>query len=122
MRYRQGKHTLDFDFKYDGLGMGTLAFENVEIGLGRSGTGVLKVDGKEVARQTMPYTIPLIMQWDENFDIGGDTGTPVSNDYQLPFRFTGKLGQLTLNIDRPKLSPADIQKLKEGQRENHVSE
>ncbi len=43
-----GKHTLEFDFKYDGLGMGTLAFNNMS-GIGRSGTGVLKVDGKEVA-------------------------------------------------------------------------
>ena len=37
-------------------------------GIGRGGTGVLKVDGKEVARQTMEHTIPLILQWDENFD------------------------------------------------------
>jgi len=44
-----GKHTLEFDFKYDGLGMGTLAFNNLS-GIGRGGTGVLKVDGKEVAR------------------------------------------------------------------------
>ncbi len=40
-----GKHTLVFDFKYDGLGFGTLAFNNMS-GLGRGGTGVLKVDGK----------------------------------------------------------------------------
>ena len=43
-----GKHTLEFDFKYDGLGMGTLAFNNMS-GIGRGGTGVLKVDGKVVA-------------------------------------------------------------------------
>jgi len=43
--------------------------------------GVLKVDGKEVARQRMEHSIPLIIQWDENFDIGDDTGTPVSNEY-----------------------------------------
>ena len=41
--------------------------------------------------------MPLIMQWDENFDIGADTGTPVDDeDYQVPFRFTGKLNKLTL--------------------------
>src|SRR5262249_57982868 len=45
-----GKHTLEFDFKYDGLGLGTLAFNNVS-GIGRGGTGVLRVDGREVARQ-----------------------------------------------------------------------
>ncbi len=55
-----GKHTLEFDFKYDGLGMGTLAFNNMS-GIGRSGTGVLKVDGKVVAEQKMERTIPLIL-------------------------------------------------------------
>ncbi len=96
-----GKHALEYDFKYDGLGMGTLAFNNLS-GIGRGGTGVLKVDGKEVARQTVDRTIPLLLQWDESFDIGADTGTPVAEDYQVPFRFTGKL-KLTLTIDRPKL-------------------
>ena len=47
-----GKHTLAFDFKYDGLGFATLAFNNMS-GLGRGGTGVLKVDGKEVASRKM---------------------------------------------------------------------
>jgi arylsulfatase len=116
-----GKHTLEFDFKYDGLGFGTLAFNNVS-GIGRGGTGSLKVDGKEVASKTMEHTIPLIMQWDENFDIGADTGTPVSDDYQVPFKFTGTLDKLTLKIDRPKLSPADIQKLKEATRNNRAAE
>jgi arylsulfatase len=117
-----GKHTLEFEFKYDGLGFGTLAFNNIS-GIGRGGTGVLKVDGQEVARQTMEHTIPLIMQWDENFDIGADTGTPVDDhDYQVPFRFTGTLNKLTLKIDRPKLSPADIEKLKATTRNNRAAE
>jgi hypothetical protein len=56
-----------------------------------------------VATQKLEHTIPLIMQWDENFDIGADTGTPVDDqDYQVPFTFTGKLSKLTLNIDRPQ--------------------
>jgi len=54
------------------------------------------------------------MQWDENFDIGADTGTPVDDsDYKVPFKFTGKLDKLILNIDRPKLTPADEKRLKE---------
>jgi arylsulfatase len=56
-----GKHTLEFDFKYDGLGLGTLAFNNIS-GIGRSGTGVLKVNGKPVATQKMERTLPLILQ------------------------------------------------------------
>ncbi len=118
-----GQHTIEFDFKYDGLGAGTLAFNNMS-GIGRNGTGVLKVDGKEVATRKMDRTLPLIMQWDETFDIGSDTGTPVDDtDYQVPFAFTGKLNKLTLKLDRPKLTPADIKLLeREGQRNNRASE
>jgi arylsulfatase A-like enzyme len=117
-----GKHTLEFDFKYDGLGPATLAFNNMS-GIGRGGTGVLKVDGKEVATQEMKRTIPFILQWDENIDIGSDTGSPVDdNDYQVPFTFTGKIIKITLSIDRPKLTPEDIKKLEQAQRNNKVSE
>jgi arylsulfatase len=118
-----GKHTLEFDFKYEGLGPETLAFNNMS-GIGQPGTGVLKVDGKEVATLKMDHTIPLILQWDETFDIGADTGTPVDDqDYQVPFTFTGKLDKLTIKIDRPQLTPADIKLLEEqGQRNNRDSE
>ncbi len=117
-----GKHTLEFDFKYDGLGIGTLAFNDLS-GIGRSGTGVLKVDGKEVARQTLERTLPLILQWDENLDVGADTGTPVDDhDYQVPFEFTGTLDKLTLTIDRPKLTPQDEKKLMDAKRSNKASE
>jgi arylsulfatase len=57
-----------------------------------------------------------------NFDIGTDTGTPVSDDYQVPFRFAGKLDKLTLTIDRPQLSPADIRQLEQTTRNNRVAE
>jgi len=63
------------------------------------------------------------MQWDENFDVGADTGSPVADeDYQTPFRFTGKLNKLTLTIDRPKLSKEDIKKLQEAMHANPASE
>jgi len=116
------EQTADEKKMFLGLGMGTLAFNNMS-GIGRSGTGVLKIDGKEVASQKMEHTIPLILQWDENFDVGADTGTPVDDsDYQTPFKFTGTLNKLTLTIDRPQLSPADIQKLQAAGRNNHASE
>jgi len=84
---------------------------------------VLKVDGTTVATQTMEHTLPLILQWDENFDVGADTGTPVDDqDYQCPFMFNGKLTRLTLTIDRPQLTPGDIQKLQAAQRNNSASE
>jgi arylsulfatase A-like enzyme len=108
-----GKHTVAFDFRYDGLGFATLAFNNLS-GLSRPGTGVLKVDGKEVARQAMERTVPLILQWDETFDIGADTGTPVNDqDYQVPFQFTGTINKLTIAVEPPKLTPEDEKRLRE---------
>jgi len=54
-------------------------------GLGQPGTGTLKVDGKEVATRPMEKTLPMILQWDESFDIGSDTLTVVNDaDYKPP--------------------------------------
>ena len=109
-----GRHTLEFDFQYEGLGTGTLAFNNLS-GVGRPGTGTLKVDGKEVATKKMEKTLPMILQWDESFDIGSDTLTGVNDaDYQPPFALTAKLNKLTIKVDRPKLSAEDIKKLEAG--------
>jgi hypothetical protein len=112
-----GKHTLEFDFKYEGLGVGTLAFNNLS-GLGRSGTGTLKVDGTAVQTIEVKRTLPMILQWDESFDIGSDTLTGVNDaDYKPPFPLTAKLNKLTITVDRPKLSPEDIKKFEKAEAE-----
>ena len=117
-----GKHVLEFDFAYDGMGAGTLAFNNFS-GVGRGGTGVLKVDGQAVDTQKMEHTLPFILQWDEALDVGSDTLTGVNDaDYQTPFAFTGKIDKVTLTIDRPKLSPEDVKKMEQAQRSTKVSE
>jgi arylsulfatase A-like enzyme len=91
-----GKHTIVFDFEYDGPGPG------------KGGTGVLSVDGKQLASQAIPHTIPFLMSIDETFDVGVDTRTPVDdNDYQVPFRFTGKLNKLTIKVGPEQLMEAD---------------
>jgi arylsulfatase len=106
-----GKHTIEFDFVYDGLGTGTLAFNDFS-GVGRPGTGTLKVDGQVVDTKKMPRTLPMILQWDESFDVGSDTLTGVNDaDYQPPFPLTSKLDKLTVKLDRPVLSDADKAKL-----------
>jgi len=106
-----GRHTVEFEFKYEGMGPGTLAFNDFS-GVGRPGTGVLKVDGKVVATKQMPKTLPMILQWDESFDIGSDTLTGVNDqDYKPPFALTAKLNKLTVKLDRPQLSPEDVKKL-----------
>ena len=88
-----GKHTIVFDFRYDGPGMA------------KGGTGILSVDGKEVAKKTIPHTIPALMTIDESFDVGVDTRTGVDdNDYQSPFRFTGKIDKVTIKLVPPKMT------------------
>jgi arylsulfatase len=90
-----GKHTLVFDFKYDGPGPG------------KGGTGVFTVDGKELAKKTLKHTIPLMMTIDESFDVGVDTRTGVDDSYKLPFRFTGTIDKLTFKLGPSQLSEAD---------------
>jgi arylsulfatase len=89
---KPGKHTIVFDFKYDGPGPG------------KGGTGVLSVDGRQLAKQTIPHTIPLLMSIDETFDIGSDTRTPVDDSYKLPFRFTGTINKLTFNLGKEQMT------------------
>jgi|SRR5215472_2524270 len=89
---------------------------------GRGGTGVLKVDGKKMARNSIERSMPLMLQWGRDLRHRRDTGIPVSDDYQVPFSFTGKLDKLTLTIDRPKLSPEDVKKLMATGRNNKASE
>ncbi|MBK6511303.1 MAG: arylsulfatase [Haliea sp.] len=111
-----GKHTVEFDFKYEGLGVGTLVYNSFS-GLGQPGTGTLSVDGKVVATKRMEKTLPIILQWDESFDVGSDTLTGVNDaDYKPPFPLTATLNKLTIKVDRPQLSPADIQKLEAGMK------
>jgi arylsulfatase len=82
-----GKHTIVFDFKYDGPG------------IAKGGTGVLAVDGQDVATLTIPKTIPFLLPGDETFDVGIDSRTPVNDaDYQVPFPFTGTVSKLTVKL------------------------
>src|SRR5580704_9999220 len=76
-----GNHVVRFNFKYDGGG------------IGKGATGILFVDGKQVADGRIPQTVPVRFSLDETFDVGEDTGTPVVDDYvdKMPFSFTGTL-------------------------------
>lgn len=96
-----GKHTIVFDFKYDGPG------------LGKGGTGVLSVDSRELSKQKVEHTIPFLMALDESLDIGMDTRTPVDSSYKLPFRFTGRIDKLTYKIGPEQLSEEDHKTMEE---------
>jgi arylsulfatase len=84
-----GKHTIVFDFTSDGPDPG------------EGGTGVLSVDDKEVARNTIEHGTPITFPEDESFDVGVDTRTGVAMlkyRYESPFRFTGTIDTLTVNL------------------------
>ncbi len=87
---KPGKHTIVFDFKSDGAG------------LGKGGTGVLYVDGQEVAKNTMEHSTPITFPEDETFDIGEDTRSGVAMieyRYDSPFKFTGTIDKLTFKLE-----------------------
>ena len=98
-----GKHTIVLDFKYDGGG------------IGKGGIATLTVDGRKAGEGRIERTLPFRISLDETLDIGEDTGTPVCEDYveQMPFKFTGTLKQVVINIGQEKLSSKDTRAVEE---------
>jgi len=93
-----GKHNIAFDFKSDGPG------------LGKGGTGVLYVDGKEVDRKSVEHTTPITFPEDESFDVGQDTRSGVAMleyRYEVPFKFTGTIDKLTFNLEPAQVTPEE---------------
>ena len=97
---KDGKHTIVFDFKSDGPG------------LGKGGTGVLHVDGREVDKNSMEHGTPVTFPEDETFDIGQDTRTGVAMveyRYDVPFKFTGKINKLTFKLEPQPRARAEVE-------------
>lgn len=65
---------------------------------GAGGTLTLLVDGQEVGRASLARTVPWRMSYVEGLNVGADTGTPVSEDYAVPFRFTGELRRVEVEL------------------------
>lgn len=88
-----GKSVVKFVFTYDGGG------------LGKSGTGTLYIDDKQVATGKISRTHAVILCTDETADIGQDDGTPVSEDYKAwDNKFTGRINKVTVDI-QPAAKP-----------------
>jgi arylsulfatase len=82
-----GKATVRYEFAYDGGGVG------------KGGTGTIFVNGKKVAEGRIEHT-QLFFSADEGADVGEDGETPVTEDYGIaaPYKFTGKIGKVTVDI------------------------
>jgi len=81
-----GKSTLQFDFTYDGGG------------LGKGGMGRIFVNGENVAEGRIEETQGLLVALDETADVGFNKGTPVSADYNCPFNFTGVIDRVVVDL------------------------
>jgi hypothetical protein len=55
----------------------------------------------------MKHSIPIIMTESETFDIGSDTRSPVDFTYEVPFRFTGTIDNLTYKLGPSQISAED---------------
>src|SRR5580704_5810965 len=91
-------------------------------GLGKPGRAQLLVDGKQVAEGRIERTIPFRISADETLDIGEDTGTPVSEDYHVPFRFTGDLRKLAIQLTDAPLTAEEQAEIERMRANNALSE
>src|SRR5262245_53219499 len=80
-----GKHVLRFHFDYDGGG------------LGKGGTMIISVDGKEVAKGRIEQTAPVVFSMD-TVDVGADIGRPVARDYTNSVFTGGTLGTVLVTL------------------------
>ncbi len=104
---KPGKHTLVFDFMYDGPGPG------------KGGTGVFKVDGKETGQEDDRAHDSA--HDDHRRDVRHRCRYPlgVDDSYELPFRFTGTIDKLTFQLGPSQLSAADQAKVVEAAAKAH---
>ena len=81
-----GKTTVRFEFAYDGGGVG------------KGGTGTLFVGEKILGTGRIERTQCCAFSADEGSDVGADQGTPVTEDYAVPFRFTGRIANVRIEL------------------------
>jgi arylsulfatase len=97
-----GKSTIRFEFAYDGGG------------IGKGAVGTLFVNGKSVATGRIDRTQCCGFSADEGADVGADEGTPVTEAYNVPFKFSGKISQVTIELKEMK--KADSEEAAEGRK------
>jgi arylsulfatase len=83
-----GKARIELHFAYEGGGEG------------KGATITLSVNGQRVGEAHLAQTVPKIYSYDETFDVGEDTSTPVG-PYTAPFPFTGTIDKIELRAEKP---------------------
>jgi len=90
-----GKATIRYEFVYDGGGTG------------KGGVGTIFVNGQKVASGRIEQTQCCFYSADEGADVGADEGTAVSSAYAVPFKFTGKIDKVTIELGPTTTTTAD---------------
>jgi arylsulfatase len=98
----EGKHTLSFEFKPTGK-------PNFAKGIGTPGTVVLFIDGKEVGRGDLPVTIPLCLGLSSGAAVGADPGSPATLEYKPPFKFTGTIKRVLVDVSGETIEDKEAQ-------------
>jgi arylsulfatase len=82
-----GTHQVRMEFAYDGGGPA------------KGGTVTLYLDGDQVGEGRVEATVPLIFSADETADVGRDTASPVSDDYDGESSvFTGTVNWVQIDL------------------------
>ncbi len=101
-----GKATIRYQFVYDGGG------------IGKGGVGTIFVNGKAVASGRIERTQCCFFSADEGADVGADEGTAVTDAYKVPFKFTGAIAQVTIELN--EATQADLEKADDARRDAAV--
>ncbi len=80
-----GRHKVSIAFTVDGPGFG------------KGGRFVLSVDGHEMATGRVEQTVPFKFA-PEDATIGRDTGSPISDDYSVPFAYSGRINEVAVDL------------------------
>jgi arylsulfatase A-like enzyme len=100
-----GPATIRVEFKYDGGGGG------------KGGTVTLFVNDKKMGEGRIDKTVVGKFSPDETFDVGMDTGSPVSESYKSPNPYTGKLRKVEVHLEPMDHTENDIKKIRKVERD-----
>ena len=95
----EGRHELRFEFEPTGK-------PDITRGLGTPGRAQLYVDGELVGQADFPVTTPVAFN-PGGLTCGANPGSAVTPDYQAPFRFTGTLRTVTVDLSGDLISDSE---------------
>lgn len=87
----EGRHQLRFEFEVTGQ-------PDLAKGKGTPGHAQLYIDGKLVGQIEVPVTTPLALGLTSGVNCGIAPGAPVTPDYEPPFKFTGKIHSVIVDV------------------------